>query len=1762
MGSAGEGAFALSQSQRQRQRHPWRPRELQKFLSLYFPVYQQSEAFARLLRVLRSVQSTDGEHSHHGDKGSSASIAITFDDLKLALDQHTRERLDEKDEFPLETEVNLCTTRGAGEVDELALPRLQTPPTVQQSILPVPVVERRNSNEVTQLSTGGSSGSHSGAAASSSAAGSDPHASQLKTNLPLLKDFQADVMKKSQNWLGRWQSRQLFLRWNELEICKKTASASFRHSLSTTFTTTSTQTALGSTSSAATPPSSGGVHSAYTATASGPVHSKRYPLRCLASMQLIQATEGDQSKKQALHLQFKLSAPNGGQIAKTLVLGCNDKKDAAIVAILSQIATFCLLFELSCCRTSAASPQRVQQFIEAGARVDLYCRIPVNGVLSSPLSALQLALLVDPSNPTVVPITRLLLQARASAGSLLNWSFASQALFSGKFDSDENAKARREMLLRDRIDGVDFRCGGVYAEDQFAWNLLMYCCYHGDIESAKILLYTAYSKSKASCLRYLDHVNSSGDTALHIAIKASKKHSQAEELAIILVDIAANAAFAMDLDGSSGMDSKGVPSATVPLSSSLSHTDSQLVHICDANGESVFHLALKSRLWKLVNKLVDCKAIDPMSCDSHGNNSLHLVIKVEAPRHITSRIIQLYRPQRGSAFNSTSSERDQLVSMLGYEVRERRGNDTALTLAVKYRQPDVATLLLSSGALADVSGTNWLSMQRHDSPRRSTHSKTSAVGSSDLPIHVAIKTGLAQVAASLVGHGASVSALDSNGSSPLALAIRFGMYKLAADIAQRLEASEHARRDSSELKQWVDGETGSPLLILAVKAGNLELASILLDRSSAPIELVDISTKETLLHVLMKLMCWLEVSKNQGEYPQEKAGGSRPPDGNDSGASSTEAKRAVPTVKWKRDRVKARSDGDLRHLKLTNLTAHFACPHVPAESSRSSERSSTASEDVGTEITRERAVFLQQGIEILVQNLLKIVGDKHLLISPSRPPSSSVKTRLPFHMPTTPPLVITDHNSDACTPLHVAAAGGRATAGVLWLMLAFLHKWFPAPLESAQLLLDVVGHDAETILHAALASNSAVNGMALLYYSQVLRGKQSFAALTPSKASHTRKPSASYWSEVEASLQQWLELVTADGNSPLHLAAHWLTNPDMLIVMDVLLQEGAYTGNWNRGGYAPLHVAIRNGCDGRVIQLFARYGEDLNVWTEGASSDSKQGGGALNNETESGSKAAELSSTKTPSMLAVEYQNVPAFRALVACGVDVKVVMPQTRMGLLHLALRLRIQNKELLEDLVSCKGLVSHPVTDQFGVTTSAALAQLKDTILLLQQEQSQQRVKLSPLEVPKAQPIVQHDLGPAMKSPSRDQTSRGNLRTGLVSDSETSTHSVDDPRSSTKSRHPSLPNLGVPLAVTALRPPRPSTTDSLPPIPFDGVKAALADDRNPALHGDPDSSRRYSLEEGGYQVWSGLAGSPARSPANAHGSSFSRPFSSGGRVTMTLDAETLEYLREEEKATLTLVAHEARREAQDWLKKRVGQKKLLSDAHAQLQSAAMHRRSASGNIIMENSDHPATDGPAQSENQTEEQLLQKFKEIAAKKFIDKHVAEAVADAKTEIEREKQAIFQETGMYPGVMPSWRRDRSDAPKSRASSRSGSSNNSFLSRVDGNSTQLSDDSTWISERGTSFFGDENSTWLSSTRGTMLSDAGGNGTWLSTTSRGGTGLETSSHPLLTRSFLHPDEGRGGASGSDAAHRDTEGEIEYSNPLDRDSFAQVIKTRNSLT
>lgn len=1760
-------------SNKEPQTHRWQRVTLQRFLGIYFSEYQSPQCFASLWTLLLSLLPDKNKHQSLGtivgDEHEHAEF--TFDELKNVLKQHASARLLAKDPFPLEQELVLDAKnlkRKAGHEDELELPKLQNTVPKRSSL---PVFTRNAPPAATAALP---PGRHSIAATSSSSLwvqkDADPH-----NNTPVLQDFHAEVMKKSRNWLGRWQTRYLFLRWGELEICKKNVSA-FRPGQALPVQPTAVPIIAGSTGS------SGG-------SAANAAKSKRYPLQTLLSLQIVQLNESDPSKKQALSLHFKQPTSNGGNTTKSLILGCDSSDHLKTVVI--QMATFAMLYGLANGQDAAS----LHKFIQVGANLDVYCLIPSPNVPPFALAPLQLAFLQSNEwKPQSFEATvQLLVRAGADPRSLLQWKFATQVLFSSAYGPDDEMLARRLLMVRETIDGVVFPFGGVTADDEHQWNLLMYFSCFGDVEGARQLLTTFLKISKSKCLKYVDHVNAAGDNALHIAIKVSRNHPSAEELAMLLVDVGTNNASFFPTTASSSSSEMAMPSITPSLTSSSSYVDSQLIHCCDGNGESVFHLALKGRLWRLVDKLIDGKAIDPTSCDRHGNNSLHVAIKVGAPVHLIARIIQLYRPQRSSAFSSISTERGNLVTTLGFDCRDRRGNDTPLTLAIKYRQQEVVELLLAAGVTPNVSDCMW-SIEAAALSDSSTDAVK--IGDGDSPLHVAIKSGLHHAAMSLVSYGAHLLSMDSNGASPLALAIRYGMYELSVKIAESLADKDASSSREREQKQWLDLETGAPVCLLAVKAGQIEFAVMVLDLFESQMTMSHLVTKETLLHILVKNISWLELSGPSLRGSDEVD--ARQQEDRDSDRLLLFGNEISPT-KRKRSRVKSRSDGDLRYLQLASLIASSP----PKYSSQTLKKAS--SRDVNESLNQElleRIDFFQQAEENLILGILQRSDDVGVISSSSK--SQHIHSqRSSFHLATSPSLVVTDHNVDSYTPLHVAAAGGDATSSILRLFLAFLYvRSSRSRLEMAQALAKTTGSKAETPLHAALASNSAGNGLQILLAMQLARGKQDLPSVTGEKgAGDLKSVSASDSKQIASICSHVYEATTApDGSTPLHLACRWPLNDDMVHIIDLLFQEDVYAGCWDSEGFTPLHVALQNNCDERLIQLFKRHNQDLNTWTEGKADPDGTFSARSNN---SGfDRSVELSTPKTALMLAIEHENAAAFNELIQCGAQLKVVTPQTRLGLLHYAVQQNLRSKDLLEHLLKCNKLIEYEVTDCFGRTTAEAVKILEEQLRIANEQ------PLAPPAFKRRTSVVLEDSDEEPASTSGNNSQRQHkstrdvdsmtlqLSSGLVLETPpeataATTTQLAPSQSITISQ--SLPSASSGESRAGNQFQEPTSSSGEIQLGQDLNQGSAAVEQQARQTSDTTKTLPPSSLAGGTSKAKSAAGSPPRNPRQGTTRYLqSLPQAPG------LDSAAIEYLREEERATLTLVAHEARQEAKDWLKKRIGQKKLLSDARAQLQSFQKHRRTGSGSIPFPRAqDIDPADGtfavPGPTFGQENERLLEQYKALAAKKFIDKHVAEAVAEARMDIEREKQGLFQETGLYPGSTSTKSSSGDPSIRREGLKRTASGNSSTLfsssggPRTESNATLLSESnaSVWWSERGgSSVLDDMNSTWLSAATGrggTMLSE-GWNGTWLS--SLRGTGIEyRDSHMSSTfHSFLETDttdpygvDGIPGVTyvtdnparddGDDrqrANDEDEDWEDEYMNPLDRHSFSHVIETRNSLT
>ncbi|RHY30791.1 hypothetical protein DYB32_004039 [Aphanomyces invadans] len=207
------------------------------------------------------------------------------------------------------------------------------------------------------------------------------------------------------------------------------------------------------------------------------------------------------------------------------------------------------------------------------------------------------------------------------------------------------------------------------------------------------------------------------------------------------------------------------------------------------------------------------------SClDVKGNTALHLALKMDAPYPLVCHLIR----------SSVSRTKQHLVDQIspskdgnraiypfattygGFERLDQHG-DTALTLALKLRNEQIVVRLLESGAQSNYHQPSLV------------ESKSSVA---DSPLHIAIKTGLPTAAQALVLHGAAWNVKDAHGSTPLPLAIRHGMYALAYDLLQACANERAAGIDASLL---VDECSGESLVGLCFKAGQLEVAVLVLD---------------------------------------------------------------------------------------------------------------------------------------------------------------------------------------------------------------------------------------------------------------------------------------------------------------------------------------------------------------------------------------------------------------------------------------------------------------------------------------------------------------------------------------------------------------------------------------------------------------------------------------------------------------------------------------------------------------------------------------------------------------------------------------------------------------------------------------------------------------------------------------------------------------------------------------------------------------------
>ncbi|GLD98347.1 hypothetical protein PINS_up007044 [Pythium insidiosum] len=549
----------------------------------------------------------------------------------------------------------------------------------------------------------------------------------------------------------------------------------------------------------------------------------------------------------------------------------------------------------------------------------------------------------------------------------------------------------------------------------------------------------------------------------------------------------------------------------------------------------------------------------------------------------------------------------------------------------------------------------------------------------------------------------------------------------------------------------------------------------------------------------------------------------------------------------------------------------------------------------------------------------------------------------------------------------------------------------------------------------------------------------------------------------------------------------------------------------------------------------------------------------------------------TPLLCAIDCCNLEAARALVALGADVRVVTPRQRLGLLQFAARrlasalwpracacqprkkeeTESRRVEMIDWLLGLEGLRSRRHVDALGMTTAQAVETLET---LRQQQQRRQQTTTTTTTTPASS---SHQLEQQQQQQQQQQQVLPITLVDLTSTASSSSRTYHRSATTSPTRSPSSPPPAIrrrPLTM----PPRSSTPPRSP------VRSTPSPARSPP-RSPPFMTVETPTVRGRPASSSFVVGSRARPAAAARrGRSSERQLASTAVHTTTsplhasppasassrgLDDATLEFLATEEKATLTLVAQQAKQEALEWLKKRIGQKKLLSEARAQLQSLQRHhRRTNSGNVggswaddASDSSELLAVSACVSVSASTND-LLEQFKALAAKTFVDKHVAECVADARLEIEREKQHLLATTGIYPGplaVRSEEHQHQQQLQQDRRLSRTGSLSGSMLlalgplsptSRTFGTDDNWSDtDSSTGRER--------------TTNGTLVDD---NLTWLSTAS------SLRGSQLAAALFAPSDVA---TRRMDERERERESDVVV-NPLERPSFVHVVESRRTLS
>lgn len=172
--------------------------------------------------------------------------------------------------------------------------------------------------------------------------------------------------------------------------------------------------------------------------------------------------------------------------------------------------------------------------------------------------------------------------------------------------------------------------------------------------------------------------------------------------------------------------------------------------------------------------------------------------------------------------------------------------------------------------------------------------------------------------------------------------------------------------------------------------------------------------------------------------------------------------------------------------------------------------------------------------------------------------------------------------------------------------------------------------------------------------------------------------------------------LTSETTTLLHLAVlqPQLTNLESVVIiyqmLELLGEKNGSVSSWDRNGWTPLHLAVLNGCDDRVIRFFARFKLDLSPWSET-------------------SAASDIEMMLTPFMLAALTGNVIAFRCLMENGVSILQVIPGAQASIIHILAQylpkeLTIGMLEILDMVLADPTLETFHLIDRRGVSLEEA--------------------------------------------------------------------------------------------------------------------------------------------------------------------------------------------------------------------------------------------------------------------------------------------------------------------------------------------------------------------------------------------------------------------------------------------------------------------------